>query len=183
MATPSLTYTLTNGTAADATQVMQNFNDLISGITDGTRDITIGTLTSNGLVTVANQVALTGADIAKTSAPTIKRIYPNSLVKAWGVLTTGAAGAVTVTEAYNMNTATYSGNILTINFHSVLSSANYAVSVQGEAVDSVTNVFTGGYVLTAGKAVGSVQIVATKRDGSAVTIVAGNVFHIIIFGT
>jgi len=60
MAAPSLTYTLTNGTTADASQVMQNFNDIINGISDGTKDLSInaltlaGALTANGNATLGN---------------------------------------------------------------------------------------------------------------------------------
>lgn len=50
MAAPSLTYTLTNGTTADASAVMQNFNDLLLGYTDGTRDLVFNNLTANGSV-------------------------------------------------------------------------------------------------------------------------------------
>lgn len=48
MAAPSLTYTLTNGTTADASQVMQNFNDLLNGISDATKDLSISALTVAG---------------------------------------------------------------------------------------------------------------------------------------
>ncbi len=60
MAAPSYTYTLTNGTTADASQVMQDFNDILNGVTDGTKDLSIsaltvaGTLTANGHVNVGN---------------------------------------------------------------------------------------------------------------------------------
>lgn len=63
MAAPSLTYTLTNGSTADASQVMQNFNDLLNGITDGTKDLSIsaltcaGTATLNGHVNIGNSSA------------------------------------------------------------------------------------------------------------------------------
>lgn len=58
MAAPTLTYTLTNGTTADASQVMQNFNDLLNGITDGTKDLTINALTCNGAATLNGNVTL-----------------------------------------------------------------------------------------------------------------------------
>jgi len=54
MAAPSLSYTLTNGTAADADQVMQNLNDLLLGYTDGTKDLTISALTCNGNVALGD---------------------------------------------------------------------------------------------------------------------------------
>jgi hypothetical protein len=63
MANPSYTYTLTNGTTADASQVMQNFNDILNGVTDGTKDLSIsaltvaGTATFNGNVNVGNASA------------------------------------------------------------------------------------------------------------------------------
>ena len=58
MAAPSLTYTLTNGTTADASQVMQNFNDLLNGITDGTKDLSINALTCAGTATLNGHINL-----------------------------------------------------------------------------------------------------------------------------
>lgn len=63
MASFSYTYTLTNGTTADADQVMQNFNDVRNGITDGTKDISVnaltvaGTAALNGNITLGNSTA------------------------------------------------------------------------------------------------------------------------------
>jgi hypothetical protein len=60
MAAPSVTYTFTNGTTADATQVNTNFTDLINGASDGTKDYTInalvvgGAATFNGAMTLGN---------------------------------------------------------------------------------------------------------------------------------
>ena len=59
MAYPSLTYTLTNGNTADATQLMQNLNDLLNGISDGTKDVNINALTCAGTAT------LNGAEIGR----------------------------------------------------------------------------------------------------------------------
>lgn len=58
MAAPTLTYTLTNGQTADASQVMQNLNDLLNGITDGTKDLTISALTVGGVATLNGAVNL-----------------------------------------------------------------------------------------------------------------------------
>jgi len=52
MAGPSVTYTFTNGTVADASQVNQNFTDLINGLTDGTKDLNINALTAAGTATL-----------------------------------------------------------------------------------------------------------------------------------
>lgn len=58
MAAPSLTYSLTNGSTADASQVMQNFNDLLNGYTDGTKDLSISALTCAGTATLNGHVNL-----------------------------------------------------------------------------------------------------------------------------
>jgi len=71
MPAPSLTYTLTNGSTADASQVMQDLNDLLNGITDGTKDLSIsaltvaGTLTANGNVNLGNA---SGDDLTITAS-------------------------------------------------------------------------------------------------------------------
>lgn len=51
MPAPSVTYSFSNGTAADATQVNQNFTDIINGLSDGTKDLTVAALITNGNVT------------------------------------------------------------------------------------------------------------------------------------
>jgi hypothetical protein len=51
MANPSVTYTFTNGTTADGTQVSQNFTDLINSLTDGTKSLNIDAITAAGTAT------------------------------------------------------------------------------------------------------------------------------------
>lgn len=58
MANPSVTYTLTNGTTADATQVTQNFTDIINSMTDGTKSFSIDALTCAGSATLNGAVTL-----------------------------------------------------------------------------------------------------------------------------
>lgn len=60
MPSPSVTYTFSNSTTADAGQVNTNFSDLIAAMSDGTKDFSIaaltlaGALTANGNVTLGN---------------------------------------------------------------------------------------------------------------------------------
>lgn len=61
MPAPSYTYTLTNGSTADASQVMQNFNDVLNGITDGTKNLSISALTAGGTATLNGAVILGSA--------------------------------------------------------------------------------------------------------------------------
>lgn len=58
MAAPSLTYTLTNGSTADASQVMENLNNLLAGYTDGTKDLSFSALTCAGTATLNGHVNL-----------------------------------------------------------------------------------------------------------------------------
>jgi len=67
MAYPSVTYTFTNGTTASATEVNQNFTDLVNGLSDGTKDLSISALTVAGTATLNGAVNLgnaTSDDIA-----------------------------------------------------------------------------------------------------------------------
>jgi len=61
MAIPSVTYTFTNSTVADATEVNTNFSDLINALTDGTSDHSISTLTLAGALTANGNVTLGNA--------------------------------------------------------------------------------------------------------------------------
>lgn len=61
MAAPSVTYTFANSTTADASQVNTNFTNIINALTDGTSDITIGTLSCSGNVSFSGNVTLGNA--------------------------------------------------------------------------------------------------------------------------
>jgi hypothetical protein len=61
MAAPSVTNTFTNGTTADATEVNQNFDDVINALTDGTSDLTFNQLTANGAAVFNGTVTLGNA--------------------------------------------------------------------------------------------------------------------------
>lgn len=61
MASVSVTYTFTNSTTADATQVTQNFQDIINGTSDGTKDFSIGALTCAGNATLNGNTAIGNA--------------------------------------------------------------------------------------------------------------------------
>jgi len=50
MASPSVTYTFTNATTADAAQVNQNFTDILNSLSDSTKSLTIDALTCAGNV-------------------------------------------------------------------------------------------------------------------------------------
>ncbi len=96
MAAPSLTYTLTNGSTADATQVMQNFNDLLNGIADGTKDLSINALTCAGTATLNGHVNIgnaAGDDLTVTAS--LASTIPIKTTNTYniGSATLGLAGA------------------------------------------------------------------------------------------
>lgn len=61
MPAPSVTYTFTNATTADATEVNQNFTDLVNSLTDGLKDLTVNAITANGAVAFNGTVTLGNA--------------------------------------------------------------------------------------------------------------------------
>lgn len=73
MANPSVTYTFSNGTAADASEVNTNFSDIINALTDGTKSLSIDALTVAGAATFNGNVTLgnaSGDTITVTGTPT-----------------------------------------------------------------------------------------------------------------
>lgn len=54
MAAPSYTHTLANSTIATASYVMQNFTDILNGVSDGTKDLYINTLRTTGDVAIGS---------------------------------------------------------------------------------------------------------------------------------
>lgn len=61
MAFPSVTYTFTTATTADPSQINTNFNNIINGLSDGSKDLNIYTCNVNGGMTVAGTATHTGA--------------------------------------------------------------------------------------------------------------------------
>lgn len=61
MPSPAVTYTFSNSTTADATQVNQNFTDIINGVTDGTKDLSVNAVTANGNLSVSGNTTLGNA--------------------------------------------------------------------------------------------------------------------------
>jgi hypothetical protein len=113
MTAPSVTNTFANGTTADATAVNQNFTDLISAMTDGSKSFSIDALTCAGAATFNGAVSLgnaTGDDITVTGYVASDILPKNdaqhdlgSASKQWCDLytkgTTSLDGAVTINES------------------------------------------------------------------------------------
>jgi len=140
MASPSITYTFSNSTTADASQVNTNFTDLINGMIDGTKDFSInaltlaGALTANGHVTLGNA---TSDDVTVTG----------SLASSIPVKTTAT---------YNVGSSTL--GLLSIYFGRNSQSVRLAGSASMAATYTFTlpvNVGTAGYALVDSDAAGT----------------------------
>lgn len=94
MAAPSYTYTLANGSIATASYVMQNFNDILNGVTDGTKDLNCSTLALSGntltyaagptITATATDIALVGNVRIGTAAGPQFSVTGTSLVLSSG---------------------------------------------------------------------------------------------------
>lgn len=96
MAFPSVTYTLANGAATDATQVNTNFTNLVSGFSDGTKDITMNAATFQTLTLSASTNLL--SDLLPTDATYDLGSATKRFAEAY------FTGPVTIARSYNANT-------------------------------------------------------------------------------
>lgn len=93
MATPTVTYTFSNSTVADAAEINTNFADLINALTDGTSDHAINTLTLTSTLTANGNVTLGNASsdtLTVNATPTF-------------AAATTFSNSVTVTGTANLN--------------------------------------------------------------------------------
>jgi hypothetical protein len=118
MASPSVTYTFSNGTAADASQVNTNFTDLINGLTDGTKDLSISALTCAGTATLNGNINLGNAsadDLTITAS-----LAADLPIKTTGTYYIGSATkallGVYFGNASNSNTALIKGGVTSSSY-------------------------------------------------------------------
>lgn len=148
MAAPSLTYTLTNGSTADASQVMQNFNDLLNGYTDGTKDLSISALTCAGTATLNGNVAIGNASADDlTITASLASSIPIKTTNSYDIgsstlglraLYFGANSQTCKIQGSSSMSATW-----TLTLPVSAGTANYALTTDGSGVGSWTSVVLG----------------------------------------
>ncbi len=123
MTSPSVTYTLTNGSIADATAVQTNFNDLIASLSDGTKDLSISALTCAGSATFAGNVTLgnaTADDITVTGS--IASSVPVKTTNTYNLGATSLRWANIYSVLLNISGATTLSSTLAVTGAATLSS-------------------------------------------------------------
>lgn len=169
MPSPSITYTFSNSTTADASQVNQNFTDIINGITDGTKDLSISALTVAGNATFSGNTTLGNAS---SDDVTITGSLASSI-------------PIKTTNTYNIGSST-------LGLASIYLGANsQTVRILGSASMSATWTFTlpvtagtdGYYLKTNGSGVSSWQAFTTPTvqsftSGSGTYTTPANVKYI-----
>lgn len=144
MASPSLTYTLTNGTTADASQVQQNFTDLLNGYTDGTKDLSISALTCAGTATLNGHVNLgnSSADdltVTASLASTLPIKTTNSYDIGSSTLGLRALYLGANSQTVNIKGSGSMSATWTLTLPVTAGSANYCLETNGSGVTSWVN--------------------------------------------
>src|SRR3990167_10221315 len=91
MANISVTNTFADGTATSAPQVNENFSDIINGLTDGTKDLSVSALTVAGALSVTDTISATNLQRTTGAALTASA-------------TQTQAGGYAITKDYNQFT-------------------------------------------------------------------------------
>lgn len=154
MANISVTYTFSNGTTADATQVNQDFTDIISGTSDGTKDFSISALTAAG------NVSFTGSSITLGNATGDDLTITASLASTINIKTTNSynigsstLGLASIYLGANSQTVRVLGSssmsaTWTLTLPVDAGTANYALTTSGAGVTSWTAWSTSAWAAT-----------------------------------
>lgn len=154
MAAPSYTYALTNGTTADASQVTQNFADILNGVSDGTKDLSINALTCAGTATLNGHVNLGNAaadDLTITAS--LAATLPIKTNTSFDI----GSATLGLRAVYLGGTSTFTGKVL---------SATLAASRIWTIPDTLADA---SFVMTAGA-----QTIAGAKTFSSGIVVGGN---------
>lgn len=190
MANVSVTYTFSNSTTADATQVNQNFTDVINGTSDGTKDFSISALTCAGNVAFNGNTTIGNAssdDLTVTAS-----LASTISIKTTNTYNIGAATKglqyIYFGSSAGSNTTRLTGSAVSSDVQLILPDASGTLAIQGDVTASKTSAYTattadglilcdssgGAFTVTLYTAVGNegkvLRIKKTTSDVTAVTI-------------
>ncbi len=170
MASPSVTYTFINGSNADATQVNQNFTDLIASLTDGTKDLSINNLSLAGSLSVTGSFSSSLIPVTNalynlgSSSLGWATVYVGDGTKTVGIVSTGLTVTYTLTLPVSLPT-----QITNLTISSTGAMATGRPSAPGHAITSGS----GSFSTTSAVAVGvtNLSVAYTRlRTGSPIFI-------------
>ena len=146
MANPSVTYTFTNGTVADATQMNQNWTDIINCLTDGSKSLNIDAITTAGKATLNGAVDLGNAT---GDTITVNGLFAGTGGDASdtqkGLVTTGAQSFAGVKTFTSTIVGGVSGNAGTVT-NGVYTTGNQSIA----GVKTFTDALAAGAALSVG---------------------------------
>jgi hypothetical protein len=179
MANPSVTYTFTNGTVADASQVNQNFTDLINGLTDGSKSLNVDAITAAGTATFNGDTVIGNAsgDAATVNATMTFAATPKTDVIAEK---TGAAGVTIDGVLCKDNTITATGGLIIGNETMSVYDEGTWNPILTAATGSITTYTASGSYVKVGKLV-TVSLtynITNKGTGATYGIISGLPFNV-----
>ncbi len=178
MASPAVTYSLSNGQVIDAAQLNQNFSDIINGITDATKDLSISALTCAGNVSFTGNTTIgnaAGDDLTITASLASTISIKTTASYNIGSSTLGLAG---IYLGANSQTVRIVGSgsmsaTWTLTLPVTAGTAGYRLITDGSGNTSWSNLSTGataGTAMIAGN-VGEI-LIQNKTRASMTTITA-----------
>ena len=143
MGYPSLPYTFTNSTTADALQVNSNYVAIINGISDGTKDLNVSKITANGILVAAATLSASTAQISTVVASGLSAntgYLANGLISS-GVVSGMSANSIYAANAIFENVSITSGIVSAMSVNSLFA-ANIVVTSFSQSNISAANVVT-----------------------------------------
>lgn len=166
MSSPTVPYTFSNGTTADATQVNDNFSAILNHITDGTIDFSINALTVAGTAAFNGNTTLGNAS---TDDLTITASLASSI--AIKTKNTYALGAGTLYLASTYATTTYTSELSALADVAAGITCNHALTLAAGATVSAGQSLKADTIAETTAAAGvSIDGVAIKDGGLTVTL-------------
>lgn len=175
MAAVAVTYTFSNSTTADATQVNQNFTDIINGLSDGSKDISVNAVTAAGNLSVSGNTTLgnaTADDITVTGSLASSIPIKTTNTYDFGSSTLGLRALYfgANSQTVNIKGSSTMSATWTMTLPVTAGTANYFLQTNGSGVTSWAQVQqTSEILVTGGSGHGSVGTCIRRYTTSAIS--------------
>lgn len=170
MASPTVTYTFTNSTVADADEVNTNFTDIINALTDASKDISISALTAAGTATLNGSVAIGNAssdDLTVTASLASSIPIKTTNTYDIGSATLGLAGIYLGNAGGSTTVRVVSASSIASSFTATIpdagASCNFVMSAGSQTI-SGTKTFSASTIVITASGGGEVKIQDSGTD-------------------